>query len=235
MMRALRRIRTPAGGVVAMTVAALAGVAAPGAAYLVFFRTDDVTVTPVPAAVPVKTLPQVQAAEPILPSFDAISVDKKGILVAAGKSAPGVTVTLKSGDRILAETNANESGEWVLILTQPLEPGSHVLSLTAKGVADSAIVSGKRGFALTVPQREKPELKEGSVRVAAAVTAGERAPASQRPPDSVAMVKRGDSLWALAHRHLGAGNRYPQIVSANKPQIKNPNLIYPKQQFAIPH
>ena len=50
----------------------------------------------------------------------------------------------------------------------------------------------------------------------------------------MAAVKRGDTLWAMAHRFLGKGIRYGEIAGANKEQIKNPNLIYPNQQLAIP-
>ena len=50
----------------------------------------------------------------------------------------------------------------------------------------------------------------------------------------VAEVKRGDTLWAMAHRFYGKGIRYGEIAGANKEQIKDPNLIYPNQQLAIP-
>ena len=49
-------------------------------------------------------------------------------------------------------------------------------------------------------------------------------------------VKTGDTLWAIAEQYYGRGMgaRYGEIASANKDQIKNPNLIFPNQQFAIP-
>lgn len=45
------------------------------------------------------------------------------------------------------------------------------------------------------------------------------------------VVKRGDTLWAIAAKYMGAGAKYPQIASENN--IKNPNLIYPGQVFKI--
>lgn len=45
------------------------------------------------------------------------------------------------------------------------------------------------------------------------------------------VVKRGDTLWAIASRYLGSGTKYPQIAQENG--IKNPNLIYPGQVFRI--
>lgn len=45
------------------------------------------------------------------------------------------------------------------------------------------------------------------------------------------VVKRGDTLWAIASKYLGSGTKYPQIAQENN--IKNPNLIYPGQVFKI--
>ena len=45
------------------------------------------------------------------------------------------------------------------------------------------------------------------------------------------VVKRGDTLWAIAEEYLGSGTKYTQIAQENN--IKNPNLIYPGQVFKI--
>ena len=45
------------------------------------------------------------------------------------------------------------------------------------------------------------------------------------------VVKRGDTLWAIAEKYLGSGTKYTQIAHENN--IKNPNLIYPGQVFKI--
>lgn len=45
------------------------------------------------------------------------------------------------------------------------------------------------------------------------------------------VVKRGDTLWAIASKYLGSGTKYPQIAQENN--IKNPHLIYPGQVFQI--
>lgn len=47
-------------------------------------------------------------------------------------------------------------------------------------------------------------------------------------------IVKGDTLWAIASKHLGNGSRYPEIFEANKEVIKNPDLIYPGQQIRIP-
>ncbi len=51
-------------------------------------------------------------------------------------------------------------------------------------------------------------------------------------------VRQGDSLWAIAQRFLGSGNRWPELVEANKSRYpslaKNPNLIYAGWKLTIP-
>lgn len=47
-------------------------------------------------------------------------------------------------------------------------------------------------------------------------------------------VLRGDTLWDIAASHYGDPTRWPQIYGANRDLIRDPDLIYPGQQFAIP-
>jgi len=51
-------------------------------------------------------------------------------------------------------------------------------------------------------------------------------------------VVSGDTLWGIAQRFLGNGNRYWEIVQANKSRytslLNNPNLISPGWKFIIP-
>ena len=50
-------------------------------------------------------------------------------------------------------------------------------------------------------------------------------------------VKRGDHLWGIAKKseHYGNPFAWPVIYQANRDQIKNPDLIYPNQNFKIPN
>ncbi|MHC1738166.1 MAG: LysM peptidoglycan-binding domain-containing protein [Ignavibacteriaceae bacterium] len=49
-------------------------------------------------------------------------------------------------------------------------------------------------------------------------------------------VVKGDHLWGIARKkeHYGNGFAWPKIYNANRDKIKNPDLIYPKQEFKIP-
>ena len=46
------------------------------------------------------------------------------------------------------------------------------------------------------------------------------------------VVRKGDTLWAIARRFLGDGRRYREIAAANS--VRNPNLIFPGQKLRIP-
>lgn len=48
------------------------------------------------------------------------------------------------------------------------------------------------------------------------------------------VVKRGDTLSAIAAEHYGKANLYPRIVRANPNQISDPDLIFPGQVLRIP-
>ena len=55
------------------------------------------------------------------------------------------------------------------------------------------------------------------------------------PPAETYTVVKGDTLWAIAQKLLGAGSRYPEIHEANKAVIgSDPNLILPGQVLTIP-
>ena len=48
---------------------------------------------------------------------------------------------------------------------------------------------------------------------------------------------KGDCLWNIAKKkeHYSNGFAWPIIYNANREQINNPDLIYPKQIFTIPN
>ena len=47
-------------------------------------------------------------------------------------------------------------------------------------------------------------------------------------------VVKGDTLSKIAKEYYGNANKYPQIFEANKPMLKDANLIYPGQVLRIP-
>ena len=47
-------------------------------------------------------------------------------------------------------------------------------------------------------------------------------------------MKSGDSLSKIAKHVYGDASQWHRIYDANKDKIKNPDLIYPGQEFTIP-
>jgi nucleoid-associated protein YgaU len=49
-------------------------------------------------------------------------------------------------------------------------------------------------------------------------------------------VQKGDTLWKIAEHHYGKGHggQYTQIVAANTPPVKDPDLILPGWVLRIP-
>ena len=56
----------------------------------------------------------------------------------------------------------------------------------------------------------------------------------KEPETQYYTVVKGDTLGAIAKKFYGDANKYPQIFEANKPMLKNPDLIYPGQVLRIP-
>ena len=58
--------------------------------------------------------------------------------------------------------------------------------------------------------------------------------AAARAQSKFYAVKRGDTLSKIAKEFYGDGSKYPTIFEANKPMLKDPDLIYPGQMLRIP-
>ncbi|MBZ6075387.1 peptidoglycan-binding protein LysM [Microvirga puerhi] len=60
----------------------------------------------------------------------------------------------------------------------------------------------------------------------------------QQPAKASVMytVQKGDTLWAIAEKHYGKGKgaKYTEIVKANSPPVKNPDMIQPGWVLRIP-
>lgn len=56
-------------------------------------------------------------------------------------------------------------------------------------------------------------------------------------PPSKYIVVKGDTLWDISEKSLAYHDyfQWPLIFKANRDQITDPDLIYPKQEFSINH
>ena len=66
-------------------------------------------------------------------------------------------------------------------------------------------------------------------------TAPELAAAARSAGTAAITVQPGFTLWAISEGYFGDGTAYVQIFEANRDLIRDPNLIYPGQVFALPN
>jgi len=152
-------------------------------------------------------------AKPGQLGLGALDYDAHGGLELSGTAAPNTTVRLYSDNKPVGEAHTDREGRWTLV------PGD------APGIA---IAEGAH------------QLRLDQVGPSGKVTARVQLPFRREllPPGEVAtgriIVQPGTNLWRIAHNAYGSGLRYTVIYEANRDQIRDPNLIYPGQVFAVP-
>ncbi len=110
------------------------------------------------------------------------------------------------------------------------------LDVRFSGEAGAIVLTGQ---AASKADAEKAALMAGNVagifKVDNQITVAAPAPAAAAEPDSDTYeIKKGDTLWAIAEKYYGSGTKYPEIVKANQPMIKDADEIYPGQTLRIP-
>ncbi|HRO11105.1 MAG TPA: LysM peptidoglycan-binding domain-containing protein [Amaricoccus sp.] len=183
--------------------------AAPEVAATVILRRDEVEVTPAP--------PDASGRRPV--TLGAVSYGETGEVSLAGAGTAGAMVRAYVDDGFVGEAQVAPDGRWRMQLAG-LAEGIYRLRV------DLLAADGRVASRVETPfQRDYPPPPPPR-------------PGAPRPgavPGSVAItVQPGSNLWTLARIHYGSGVRYTQIFTANRDQIRDPDLIYPGQIFTIP-
>jgi nucleoid-associated protein YgaU len=212
--------------------------------------TNSVVATPVPAstflpdAEPKKAPSPVETvsvkAEDQRPVFDVIRVEAAGDAVIAGHASPNSAIELRDEGLVLAQANADGSGQFV-ILPPLLSAGAHHLQLATR-TNDAAVISD--AVAVNIPAPAKALTQVASAAAPAQTSSfsmTEATKTAEEPPRNTVTkdgrttkVIRGDNLWRISQHYFGDGMRYPQIYVANASQIRSPHLIYPGEVLVIP-
>jgi len=154
-----------------------------------------------------------------------------GTVTITGTSDPGAKISIYYGAEALAEVRADRDGRWRVAVAKKLGMGQHSFR------AERADTTGLAGTALVTIERAEPKPEPPASQVAG-VEAGKGATpgqASQTTSAATYIIRRGDTLWAIAKRYLGSGLRYTKIFEDNRQVIDNPDLIHPKQQVTVPN
>ncbi|MEO8933858.1 MAG: peptidoglycan-binding protein LysM [Xanthomarina sp.] len=105
-----------------------------------------------------------------------------------------------------------------------------VENLNVHIVDDKATISGA---AYNQATKEKVVLVVGNTNGIATVD-DQMTVENPEPEAQFHTVASGDTLGKIAKKFYGNAMKYPVIFEANKPMLKNPDLIYPGQVLRIP-
>lgn len=139
----------------------------------------------------------------------AVEYGDKGELRLSGTAPPGAPVRLYADNHPIGEVQAGPDGRWSLVPGNAVPEGTHTLRLDQLGP------NGK-----VIARQELPFRREAAGLASVA--------------EGHVVVQPGNSLWRIATNAYGNGFRYTVIYQANHDQIRDPNLIYPGQVFAVP-
>ncbi len=122
-----------------------------------------------------------------------------------------------------------EAAEKIKKHIEESNPGIEDMQVTfSQGVVS---ITGK---ATSAEAMEKAVLMAGNVQGVSEVNIDKL----QAPPVQAKIeyyiIKKGDTLSAIAKQFYGKPNDYPKIFEANREVIKDPNLIFPGQKIRIP-
>lgn len=183
--------------------------------------------------------------------IDTVGYSASGEVSIAGRGTAGSFARVYLDNKPLAETGIGDTGAWSAELAG-IAPGVYKLRV------DQVDGDGKVTSRFETPfQREAPETVAAALAPAPAPTpaavaptpaeapaAGEvTAPATEAEPAAappaparagIVTVQPGFTLWRIARENYGDGVLYVKVFEANKDQIRDPDLIYPGQIFAVP-
>ena len=122
-----------------------------------------------------------------------------------------------------------EAAEKIKKHIEESNPGIEDMQVTfSQGVVS---ITGK---ATSAEAMEKAVLMAGNVQGVSEVKIDKL----QAPPVQARVeyyiIKKGDTLSAIAKHFYGKANDYPKIFEANREVIKDPDLIFPGQKIRIP-
>jgi nucleoid-associated protein YgaU len=92
------------------------------------------------------------------------------------------------------------------------------------------------GQAMTQEEAEKVILSLGNTVGVAEVDTSELQVQQPSPQATMYTVQKGDTLWGIAEKHYGKGKgaKHTEIVKANSPPVKDPDMIQPGWVLRIP-
>ena len=137
-----------------------------------------------------------------------VAYDATGAVSFSGTAAPGARLVAYIDGRAVGATTVAADGTWRLAPAEDIEPGDYDLRIEAAGAAGAAA------------RLDTPFRRSDIGRTAVA--------------EGLAVVQVGSSLWSIARKIYGRGERHIAIFEANRDRIDDPDLIFPGQILFLP-
>ena len=198
--------------------------AAPEGAALVVSQEDIIILPAAPDAedttpIVVRRAPDavqiLQPAAPAMPgnvSLDLVSYADSGAVQLAGRGQPGNVARVYADGDLAGESPIAQGGTWELEISDIAE-GRYVLRVDEVSPTGDVLSRTESPFQRQFPEAHMPESFSQGAKI---------------------IVQPGNTLWLMATEAYGDGEAFLQIFTANKDTIRDPDLIYPGQIFAIP-
>ena len=161
-------------------------------------------------AVPSQGIPEVMTSV----ALDAITYAEGGDVQLTGRAQGEGFVRIYLDNSAITTSRIKENGAWRTDLPS-VDTGVYTLRIdevSAEGQVTSRI--------------ETPFKREAQEVIASQGELGQTVRA--------VTVQPGATLWAISRRNYGEGPMYVRIYEANRDRIRDPDLIYPGQVFAVP-
>ncbi len=144
----------------------------------------------------------------------------------ATATPPAATTITPLKPEVTATSAAQTSTQTLAEAASTITPPQPTPSLTAEPTAAPA--AAVQAIAPVPPAvTAKPAAPPAPIIAPSVNTSAKTAPVS-------VTVQPGFTLWAIARDQFGDGVLYVQVYEANKDRIRDPDLIYPGQVFALP-
>jgi nucleoid-associated protein YgaU/methionine-rich copper-binding protein CopC len=202
---------------------------------------------PTTVAAPKGDKPGAVPAEKALITVEAVELEGSKIFVA-GNAQAGSAVKVYANSALLGTTKTAPNGRFLVQTVQQLAVGDYIIRADMLGkdgvtvVARAAVPfkreAGERVSAVAPPATPGADTQTETGAIVPQTDGQAPQVADAGTPlqnvDGSVIIRRGDSLWQISRRTYGAGMRYTTIYLANKEQIRNPDMIFPGQIFALP-
>lgn len=148
-------------------------------------------------------------------ALDAITYSPDGDVELSGRAQGTGFVRIYIDNDPVVTSPISSAGDWATALP---EVDTGVYTLRVDEVDTTGAVTSRV---------ETPFKREDQAVLTAAQTA-------ESTPIRAITVQPGSTLWAISREAYGEGLLYVRVFEANRDRIRDPNLIYPGQVFALP-